>query len=112
MYKPDEITLIVSAGSAAIPVLVGATLIFVHEHPIGLALLVGGVIPLLSNLILLLRIHWGRRKATRGVLKVVPRGSDVIFNAIETDLKRAKTIQILGNILYTDLLRLLILIKY
>jgi len=103
MHKPDRITLFVTAGSAAIPVLIGATLICAHQRQTGLALLIGGVVPFLSSVILLLYDYRSRQKAIRGVIKVMLREAGIIFEVIKKDLKSAKSIHIVGNILYRDL---------
>lgn len=103
MYKPDVTTLALGAAAAAIPVLTGVTLICVGKCQIGLALLMGGTVPLLTNVMLLIYAYIIRHKDIRGVLKVVLREKELIFDSIEKDLKKAKSIQILGNILYRDL---------
>jgi hypothetical protein len=103
VYKPDITTLALGAGAASIPVLTGGTLICVGKGQIGLALLMGGTVPLLTNLMLLIYAYIMRHKDIRGVLKVVLRDRGLIFDTIEKDLQNAKSIQILGNILYRDL---------
>ena len=103
MYTLDEKFVIINISAALALIVVGSTLILLHNLNLGLPFLIGGIIPLMTNGVPLLLFYLGRQKAIRGVLKVMTREEGVIFEAIEKDLKSAKSIQIVGNILYRDL---------